>query len=387
VPEPARHEADDIQETRVNRIIRVAALGGALALALAACGSAPDDSSGSSASSSSTAAAGASDFKGCIVSDSGGFNDKSFNESALNGLNKVKSDLGIQTAQAESKTDDAYAPNIDNLVSQDCNMIVSVGFKLSTATADAAKANTDVDFALVDALPTDADGNPVTLDNVKPLQFDTAQASYLAGYLAAGMSKTGKVGTYGGLAIPTVTVFMDGFADGVAKYNEVKGKNVQVLGWDKATQKGLFNPPDAPFAPGSGKANADSLVAQGADILLPVAGGAALDALTTAKANPGTLVIWVDSDGALINPDSTSVILTSVMKLIDAAVNSAVTDAAQGKFDASPYVGTLENGGVGLAPYHDLDSQVSADLKKEVDQLKADIISGKIKVESQSSPK
>ena len=371
----------------MNRIIRVAALGGALALALAACGSAPDDSSGSSASSSSTAAAGASDFKGCIVSDSGGFNDKSFNESALNGLNKVKSDLGIQTAQAESKTDDAYAPNIDNLVSQDCNMIVSVGFKLSTATADAAKANTDVDFALVDALPTDADGNPVTLDNVKPLQFDTAQASYLAGYLAAGMSKTGKVGTYGGLAIPTVTVFMDGFADGVAKYNEVKGKNVQVLGWDKATQKGLFNPPDAPFAPGSGKANADSLVAQGADILLPVAGGAALDALTTAKANPGTLVIWVDSDGALINPDSTSVILTSVMKLIDAAVNSAVTDAAQGKFDATPYVGTLENGGVGLAPYHDLDSQVSAELKKEVDQLKADIISGKIKVESQSSPK
>ena len=70
------------------------------------------------------------------------------------------------------------------------------------------------------------------------------------------------------------------------------------------------------------------------------------------------------------------------MKLIDAAVNSAVTDAAQGKFDATPYVGTLENGGVGIAPYHDLDSQVPADLKAEVDQLKADIISGKIKVES-----
>ncbi|WP_028050959.1 BMP family protein [Cellulomonas sp. URHD0024] len=369
----------------MKKIIRVAALGGALALALAACGSAPEDTPSSSPSSSGGAMA--SDFKGCIVSDSGGFNDKSFNESALNGLNKVKTDQGIQTAQAESKTDDAYAPNINNLISQDCNMIVSVGFKLSTATGDAATANTDVDFALVDSLPTDADGKAIELPNVKPLQFDTAQAAYLAGYLAAGTSKTGKVGTYGGLAIPTVTVFMDGFADGVAKYNEVKGKDVKLLGWDKGTQKGLFNPPEAPFAPGSGKANADSLVAQGADVILPVAGGAALDALTTAKATPGTLVIWVDSDGALVNPDSSSVILTSVMKLIDAAVESAVTDAAGGKFDAAPYVGTLENGGVGLAPYHDLDSAVPADLKAEVDQLKADIISGKITVESQSSPK
>ena len=368
----------------MNKIIRVAALGGALALALAACGSAPDDSA-STASSGTSAAA--TDFKGCIVSDSGGFNDKSFNESGLNGLLAAKKELGIETAQAESKTDDAYAPNLDNLISQDCNMIVSVGFKLSTATADAAKANTDVNFALVDAQPTDADGNAVELPNVKPLEFDTAQAAYLAGYLAAGMSKTGTVGTYGGLAIPTVTVFMDGFADGIAKYNEVKGKDVKLLGWDKATQQGLFNPPEAPFAPGSGKANADSLVAQGADILLPVAGGAALDALTAAQATPGTLVIWVDSDGALINPDSSSVILTSVMKLIDAAVDSSVSDAVQGKFDASPYVGTLENEGVGIAPYHDLDSTVPAELKAEVDQLKADIISGKITVESDSSPK
>ena len=368
----------------MNKIIRVAALGGALALALAACGSAPDDSA-STASSGTSAAA--TDFKGCIVSDSGGFNDKSFNESGLNGLLAAKKELGIETAQAESKTDDAYAPNLDNLISQDCNMIVSVGFKLSTATADAAKANTDVNFALVDAQPTDADGNAVELPNVKPHEFDTAQAAYLAGYLAAGMSKTGTVGTYGGLAIPTVTVFMDGFADGIAKYNEVKGKDVKLLGWDKATQQGLFNPPEAPFAPGSGKANADSLVAQGADILLPVAGGAALDALTAAQATPGTLVIWVDSDGALINPDSSSVILTSVMKLIDAAVDSSVSDAVQGKFDASPYVGTLENEGVGIAPYHDLDASVPADLKAEVEQLKADIISGKITVESDSSPK
>ena len=153
----------------MNKIIRVAALSGALALALAACGSAPGRRRRRVRARRRRARRGASDFKGCIVSDSGGFNDKSFNESGLNGLNQVKEDLGIQTAQAESKTDDAYAPNIDNLISQDCNIIVTVGFKLSTATGDSATANPDVDFALVDALPTDADGNALTLDNVKPL--------------------------------------------------------------------------------------------------------------------------------------------------------------------------------------------------------------------------
>ncbi|WP_029290475.1 BMP family protein [Cellulomonas sp. HZM] len=374
----------------MKKIIRAAALSGAVALALAACGSAPSDDTTTPATggdATSTGGATNSDFKGCIVSDSGGFNDKSFNESGLNGLLAAKKTLGIQTAQAESKTDDAYAPNIANMISQKCNMIVSVGFKLSTATGDAAKASPDTKFAIVDAQPTDSKGAALTLDNVKPLEFDTAQAAYLAGYLAAGMTKTGVVGTYGGLKIPTVTVFMDGFADGIAKYNEVKGKDVKLVGWDKAKQDGLFNSGNAPFDPGSGKANADSLVAANADIILPVAGGAALDALTAAKATPGTLVIWVDSDGALINPDSSSVILTSVMKLIGAAVESSVTDAVQGKFSAEPYVGTLQNEGVGIAPYHDLDSKVPDDLKKEVDQLKADIISGKLKVESVSSPK
>ncbi|MBN9327134.1 MAG: BMP family ABC transporter substrate-binding protein [Cellulomonas sp. 73-145] len=369
----------------MKNVIRAAALTGAIALALAACGSAP--TTGGSTSSAAASGAANSSFKGCIVSDSGGFNDKSFNESGFQGLKDAAGKLGIQTASAESKTDDAYTPNIQNMLSQNCNIIVTVGFKLSTATGDAAKANTKTKFALVDAQPTDAQGKALTLDNVKPLEFDTAQAAYLAGYLAAGMSKTGKVGTYGGLKIPTVTVFMDGFADGIAKYNQVKGKNVQLIGWDKAKQDGLFDGGNSPFDPGSGKANADSLVAAGADILLPVAGGAALDALTAAKATPGTLVIWVDSDGALINPDSSSIILTSVMKLIGAAVGSAVTDAAGNKFDATPYVGTLKNNGVGIAPYHDLDSKVPSDLKSEVDQLKADIISGKITVQSANAPK
>src|SRR6185437_10824826 len=102
----------------------------------------------------------------------------------------------------------------------------------------------------------------IDLPNVYSLQFDTAQAGFLAGYLAAGLSKTGKVGTYGGQKIPPVTIFMDGFADGVAQFNKVKGKNVQVLGWNKATQNGSFT--NDFVKQDEGKKVSDTLVAQGA---------------------------------------------------------------------------------------------------------------------------
>ena len=106
------------------------------------------------------------------------------------------------------------------------------------------------------------------------MQFDTAQAAFLAGYLAAGYSKSGKVATYGGLKIPPVTIFMDGFADGVAYYNQQKSKNVQVLGWDKATQNGTFA--ESFTDQDKGKALSDTFVAQGADVIMPVAGGTGL---------------------------------------------------------------------------------------------------------------
>ncbi|PJI94595.1 BMP family lipoprotein [Luteimicrobium subarcticum] len=365
----------------MKNVMRAGVIGAAAALALAACGQAPDEGG-------STTAGGKSDFKGCVVSDSGGFNDKSFNESAYNGLLDAQKELGIQTAQAESKADDQYATNISNLQSQNCNIIVTVGFKLATATGDAAQKSPDTKFAIVDSPATDAKGKALDLDNVKSIQFDTAQAAFLAGYLAAGMTKTGVVGTFGGLQIPTVTVFMDGFADGVAKYNEVKGKSVKVEGWNKETQKGLFDGGDHPFDAGSGKSNADTLIdSKNADIILPVAGGAGVDALTAAKDAGDVSVIWVDSDGTLTNPDATSLIMTSVMKEISTAVDSVVTDTANGSFDNTPYVGTLENKGVGLAPYHDFASKIPQDLQDEVTQLQQDIISGKIVVQSDGSPK
>ena len=199
------------------------------------------------------------------------------------------------------------------------------------------------------------------------------------------MSKTGKVGTYGGMKIPPVTIFMDGFADGVAKYNEVHKTNVQVLGWDKAKQDGLFT--NDFVKQDAGKAKSDALAAQGADIIMPVAGGAGLG--TAANAGSKYKVIWVDADGCETT-QYCGVILTTVVKNMTDLVSEAVQKAAKQPgtmLDNTGAKGTLANNGVSLAPYHEFDSKIPADLKAEIDKLKADIVAGTIKVDSPAAPK
>ncbi len=249
---------------------------------------------------------------------------------------------------------------------------------MAAATKKVAGANPNVQFSIVDA---DNQG----LANIYPIQFETQQAAFLAGYLAAGFSKTGKVGTYGGLPIGPVTIFMDGFADGVAHYNKVKGKNVQVLGWDKATQKGLFT--NDFVKQEAGKQQSDTLVAQGADVILPVAGGAGLGSAAAAKAGNYS-IIWVDADGYETTPYK-DVMLSTVIKNSKDGVKEALTKAAgqKGTLLTGGFLGTLANNGVSLAPFHDFDSKVDPTLKSEIEQLKQDIISGKITVTSAAQPK
>lgn len=349
---------------------------GATALLLTGCGAAP------SSSGNSSSGAAASNYLGCMVSDSGGFDDKSFNQSGYEGLQKAVTDLGIQEKHVQSKADTDYDPNLRSMVQAGCKLTVTVGFLLGDATKSIATANPNSHFAIIDY------NDPTFPKNVKPIVYDTAQAAFLAGYLAAGTSKTGKVATFGGINIPTVTIFMDGFADGVKYYNQKKGKNVQLLGWDKDKQDGTFVGDFKQVD--KGKVLTQGFLDQGADVVLPVAGpvgSGAGSAIMEAKAK-GTdaKLIWVDSDGYLTAPDYKSVILSSVQKTMANAVETVLKDDKDGKFDATPYVGTLANGGVALAPFHDLDSAVPADLKRELDQLKKDIISGTIKVESKSSP-
>ncbi len=363
----------------MKRVVQLAAVTAAAALVLSACGDAPEDDATSGA-----AAEGGSDFKACMVSDSGGFDDKSFNESGFNGLAAARDALGIEVATQESQSESDFAPNIDNLITGNCNIVVTVGFLLSTATGDAAKANPDTEFAIVDSTAADADGAPIELPNVKPLSFNTAEAAYLAGYVAAGMTETGTVATYGGIQIPTVSIFMDGFVDGVAKYNEDNGTDVKTLGWDKDAQNGSFT---GDFEDQSkGQQLTQTFIDQGADIIMPVAGPVGAGSLAAAKDADGVSIIWVDSDGALVNPDSADVILTSVLKQIGTSVEDVITAASESSFSPEPYVGTLENGGVDISEFHEFDSKVPQELKDQVDALREDIINGTIVVESPSAP-
>ncbi len=364
---------------------RLLAVSAVAALALAACGEAPDENADAGSASGSAAAA---DFLGCMVTDQGGIDDRSFNASAWAGLQAAEASQGIEVKYVTSKSESDYTPNVNSLVAEDCGIIVTVGFSLGDATATAAKANPDTEkFAIVDENP---DGDPDTdgaqpIDNVKPLLFNTAEAAYLAGYLSAGMSQTGTVGTFGGIKLPTVAVFMDGFSDGVAKYNEDNGADVKLLGWDKEKQDGLFA---GKFdSPTDGKNLAKNLIQQGADIIMPVAGGTGLGAAAEAQESGGKVaIVWVDQDGYESASQYKDVFLTTVEKGIATAVETATTETVNGQFSNTPFIGTLANEGVGLAPYHDFESKVPAELNTKVEELKAQIIDGTITVESTNSP-
>jgi basic membrane protein A len=349
---------------------------GASALVLAGCAAAPTDDGDDT---------GSSDFLACMVSDSGGFDDHSFNELGLKGLEAAADEIGAESNSVESASEDDFAPNIEAQIGEGCNLIVTVGFLLSAATNEAAAANPDVEFAIVDdGLDGDQDGKP-DVDNGKPILFDTAQAAFLAGYAAASYSKTGVVGTFGGIPIPPVTIFMDGFVDGVAYYNEVKGADVQAVGWDKEGQTGTFT---GGFAAGvEAKTAAQGLLDQNADVILPVGGPIYQSAAEAIRDKGGDIaLIGVDADVYETDPSVADLLLTSIQKGVDAGVHDVVVAAAGGDFDNTPYVGTLENGGVGLAPFHDFESKVPAELQGELDDLKAKIVSGEVEVTSPSTP-
>lgn len=365
----------------------IAAAGGlVLSLGLAGCGSSNNNTatgqtstsapamsdsasssmSGSMSSSASTAAQQYPSFKACMVSDTGGFNDHSFNENSLAGLLEAGKTYGVQVSKLQSNADSDYAHNLATLVKQNCDEITSVGFLLADSTLAAAKANPNTKFAIID----NSYGHAIP-KNLKELTFATDQGAFLAGYLAAGMTKSGTVGTLGGVQIPSVTIYMDGFLKGVKQYNKDNSKNVQVLGWDG--KKGSFSNDFADVS--KCKSIADTQIQQGADIIFPVAGGCGEGALQAAKSS-GNLAIWVDTDGYTSEPDYQSVLLSSVVKRVDQATIAGIVDAASGKWNNKPYVGTLQNQGVALAPYHNFASVVPQALQDKItsyqQQIEAD---------------
>ncbi len=313
----------------------------------------------------------------CQVTDTGGIDDKSFNQTAYAGLEQAQEELGVEAKFLESSTPNDFEPNINAFIEQGCDIIITVGFLLGDATAAAAEANPDQKFAIVDVDFFDFEkGEDVVYDNAKELTFQTDQAAFLAGYVAAGMSETGKIGTYGGINIPPVSIFMNGWLAGANYWNETKGAAVEVLGWDG--KDGLFT---GDFEDqDKGRNTTESLLDEGADVILPVAGPVGLgSAAALQDAGEGSLV-WVDTDGCVSVEEYCDLFLTSVMKNMNIAVYDAIASVVDGSFEGGLYSGTLENGGVGIAPFNEFDSQIDDTIKTEVEELQQKIISGEIVV-------
>lgn len=330
-----------------------------MSLTLVACGG--DDGADTAAESG---------IKVCQVTDAGGIDDKSFNATAWKGAERAAAELGAEAKYLESQQQTDYERNINAFLEDSCDLIVTVGFLLGDATAAAAEANPDQNFAIVDFAYDPG------YANVEGLVFATEEAAFVAGYVAAGTTQTGKVGTFGGINIPPVTVFMDGFYYGVQYYNEVHGTNVEVLGWDPATQNGLFT---GNFdSTDDGKTLGETLISEGADIIMPVAGPVGLGTAAAAREAGNVYIIGVDTDWTESASNFADIILTSVLKKMDVAVFTAAKQVADGQFTGGLYVGTLENGGVDIAGFGQLDSLVSAQVKAELPDVRAKVIAGEV---------
>ncbi len=359
------------------------------ALAIAGCGSSSTPVSTSTTTSPATTAPAAAKALGCMVTDTGGIDDRSFNASSWAGMQAAAvADPNLTVKYLQSTTQGDYVPNINTFLGEKCNIIVTVGFLMGAATEAAAKANPSQKFAIVDCSYASGCLTGTKEPNIDQLVFNTVQDGFLGGYLAAGMTKTGKVATFGGEDIGTVTIYMDGFWDGVQYYNSKHGTHVQVLGWNEQTQKGSFTGNFTNQT--TGATLTQTFISEGADIIFPVAGDVGLgaakavqDADTAAGADKVNL-FWVDTDGCVSAPQYCPYFITSVEKGIVAAVKASVLSAATGTFTGGTYIGTLANGGAVLAPFHDFASKVPASLQAELSTIEAGIENGTIATPTKS---
>ena len=376
----------------------------AASLVIAACGTSSSSAPSSTSTSTSASAAAASTpaggstatgaaaggkLLGCMVTDTGGINDKSFNQSAWAGMQEAAAaNPNITVKYLQSTTQSDYVPNINTFLSEKCGIIVTVGFLMAAATESAAKANPTQDFAIVDCSYASACLTGAKETNIDQLTFNTVQDGFLGGYLAAGMSKTGKVATFGGEDFGTVTIYMDGYWDGVQYYNKQHKTNVQVLGWNEQTQKGEFT---GDFTNQTkGQTLTQTFISEGADIIFPVAGNVGLGAAKAvqdadnAAGSQKVNMEWVDIDGCVSAAQYCKYFITSVTKGIATAVSNAVTTAQSGSFKGGTYIGTLANGGAILSPFHDFSGTVPAALQSELKTVQAGIESGSIHTPTKS---
>jgi len=309
--------------------------------------------------------------KVCVALDTAGINDKSFNQTSYEGAKAAKAAGYASTIEyLPAKSGADYVPNIQKFVDKNCTLIIGIGYLLGDAMKAAATKNPTIKFAIVD--------DPSGGANLKGIQYQTDESAFLVGYFAAAMSKTGKVATYGGIPIPPVTIWMDGYAYGVKYYNQVKNKNVELLGWDVKTQTGKML--GGFEAPTEALAASVAFEQQGADYIFGVSGGmqavTAGNSLKTKKSN----VVWVDATVMGTGPQYASVTPISATKGLKEGVLAVIKETYDGKFTNKAYVGTLKNKGVGYVITPAWAKKIPASLQTELKDLAADIGAGIITI-------
>jgi basic membrane protein A len=333
----------------------------ALAMLAGACGPTP---------AATPAAPGAAKLKVGLVTDVGKVDDKSFNQSSWEGVQCAQKDLALDastTKYLETSDPKDYDKNIAQFADQKYDVIVSVGFALGEATYQAAKKYPNTMFIGVDQFQAnDKDHPDIPLKNYAGLIFDEDKAGYLAGALAAYMSTSNKIGAVLGTdVVPPVWRFGEGYRAGA----KATKSNIEVtivyhndVGFDKT-----FTDPEW------GKTTALSMMDKGADVIFG-AGGKTGNGALLGVAEKGKYGIGVDTDQYLTVPEAQKALLSSAMKLLTPGVCDLIKGVANKSFKGGNITGQ-----VGLAPFHDLDSKVPADVKTKLTQLKADLESGKVK--------
>ncbi len=321
---------------------------------LAACGG----SSTSGGTSTKTIKVG-------LVTDTGGLNDRGFNSLANQGLQRAKSELGIQGDVKESHATTDYVPNLTDFASKGYDLVIAVGFLMAGAVGQVSQQYPNVKFAIIDALPADASGNTVDRANVTGLLFKEQQAGALVGVITGMLEKQGKtpkksniVGAVGGQKIPPVDHYIAGFQWGVAK--------------EDASAKVLVDYSDD-FNDSTKCANkTDSQISRGADVVFQVAGGCGLGVLTEGG-KKGIATIGVDTDQKAVDPS----VIASAVKRVDNATFTAIKSVKDGTFKSGAVSFDLTNDGVGFVPGN---GTIPPDIQAEVDKVTADIKSGAVTV-------
>ena len=320
-----------------------------------------------------TACASNEPGKVCAVLDTGGENDKSFNENTLRGARDAAREHGLPFAHIVATTSEDYVPFINRFVEEECGLIITVGFFMAEATANAAMENPDIQFAIVDnayfpgfgcadnveSCYSDEGG----LSNVTSLTFAEDEVGYLAGTLAGCMTESGIIGSVAGMQIDTVERFVKGYQNGAHAYDpDVETLNVYIPD---------FNDPY------TGKQEGDRQIRAGADIIFAAGGNTGNGGLVAAH-DVGKMTIGVDVDQYFTLPEVAPSLLTSAAKNMDVAAANAVEEYASGQLTGGIKTADISSGGVGLAPYHDWDDRIPTECKSAVSEAESAIADGLI---------